>query len=428
MDKKENGEINSATNSAANSAVNVGTPTLVLVSLVFIIMGAVLNFFPVVDIEYIFMALCGAFVVTGIIAIVKYFMNDEYKKLGSYGFAAGCLLVILGICGMVRVDVISEYFLTIIGLAVVVTGVIALQSALDLERMKDSLWIFVLVIAVGIVGVGVFVLMAHDPSESFVWWLMIVDGVLNLLIVIYLAARLKSYVKKTEGLDDAGADSSAGPKVIIFDMDGTLIDTEKIYRKVWPETFKEFGYEMKDEEFLALRSMGRPYSIDYIRKHFGENAVKDYDRMRERRGEKFREYIEKNPITEKKNASKTLKRLKDKGYRLALATATDEKRTAEYLKSTGLDGYFEKIICATQVERGKPAPDVYLEACKRMGVKPGDAYAVEDGPNGLKAAADAGMKVMFVPDLTGPDSETEKYSNRTFKDIEDLGDYLCNTI
>ncbi len=397
---------------------NSGTYALLLVSLVLLVLGGLMNWGPEISPGYIFMALCSAFVITGIIGIVRYFMNDEFRRLDSYGFSAGCMMVILGVCGFVRVEEVSGYFVTIIGLTVIATGVVALQSALDLSRMKDVLWIPVLILAVVMTAAGVFVLMNTALDETVMNWIMLLDGGASLLILLYLAIRLHFYNKEAEKLGDV-------PRVVIFDMDGTLIDTEKIYRKVWPETFSEFGYEMTDEDFLALRSMGRPYSLEYIEEHFGKGAREDYDRMRERRGELFNAYIAEHPIEPRPYAAETLDRLRKKGYRLALATATDEKRTEDYLTKTDLKKYFDKLICATEVKRGKPAPDVYLEACSRMGVKPEEACAVEDNPNGLRSAHDAGMKVLFVPDLTGETDETGEYSDKTFKDLKELGDYLC---
>ena len=396
---------------------------LVLLSAAFLIMGALLIMVPEINIEYIFIAVCGAFIVTGIIGIVRYFRNNDFRRLESYGFSAGCILVILGICGFLRVEVITQYFAVQVGLGIILTGVIALQSALDLSRMKDPLWVPAVVLSVVMTGAGVSVLMYSGLSMNVICWIMLVDGTLSLIIIAYLAIRLHFFNRDIIKVTTQGED---GMPVVIFDMDGTLIDTEKIYRQIWPKVFSEFGYEMKDEDFLALRSLGRPYNYEYIREHFGAAAEKDYDKMKERRLTLFNNYIRENPITEKEGAAETLKRLKKKGYRLAVATATDESRTNEYLKSTGLKDYFEQIICATQVKKGKPAPDVYLEACSRMGAKPEECYAVEDGPNGLESASKAGMKVFFVPDLTGETEQTGKYSDRTFNSLSEVGDYLCS--
>jgi len=104
----------------------------------------------------------------------------------------------------------------------------------------------------------------------------------------------------------------------------------------------------------------------------------------------------------------TLQILKENGYQLAVVTATDEERTKEYLTEIGIYDWFDSVICVTMVERGKPFPDVYLYACEKIGCRPEECVAVEDSPNGVQAAYDAGCKTVMVPDLTWPDEELEK--------------------
>ena len=101
--------------------------------------------------------------------------------------------------------------------------------------------------------------------------------------------------------------------------------------------------------------------------------------------------------------------LKDNGFRLGVATATRSFTTDDYLRRTGLSGFFDKVISARMVKEGKPAPDVYQFAASEMGVKPEEAFAVEDAPNGVLSAARAGCRVIMIPDLTEPDEELMKH-------------------
>lgn len=95
--------------------------------------------------------------------------------------------------------------------------------------------------------------------------------------------------------------------------------------------------------------------------------------------------------------------LKTKNVKRAIATATDEERARKYLKQIGLEPYFDKIICATMVEYGKPSPDIYEYACRQLKLLPEECMAVEDSPNGVLSAYRAGCKVVMVPDQTEPE-------------------------
>lgn len=192
-------------------------------------------------------------------------------------------------------------------------------------------------------------------------------------------------------------------KAVLFDMDGTLIDTEKYYRMFWPLAAGEFGYEMTDEQALKLRSLGHPFAPLQFKEWFGKDV--DYVAIRERRKELMSERLKEDGIKVKKGAFTILDYLKEKGILTAVVTASDLERTKEYLKEAGLYGYFDKLICATMVESGKPSPDVYEFACRELGLEPSECMAVEDSPNGVISAYRAGCRVVLVPDQTEPEEE-----------------------
>lgn len=192
-------------------------------------------------------------------------------------------------------------------------------------------------------------------------------------------------------------------KAFIFDLDGTLIDTEKIYRQIWPKAVAQLGHVFTDEMYLSMRSLGRPYSPARFKEYFGESF--DYDEARRIRKGMFDEYVAKNGIQVKKGAAELISFLHSKNIITAIATATDLDRANEYLEKTGLSGMFDRVISATMVDEGKPSPKVYLYACEQLSLKPSECVAVEDAPNGIKSAYGAGLNVIMVPDLTGPDDE-----------------------
>lgn len=204
---------------------------------------------------------------------------------------------------------------------------------------------------------------------------------------------------------------------IIFDMDGTLIDTEKYFRACWPKALAAFGYEMSDEQALSMRSLGRPFAPVHLKEMFGESI--DYTQVREKRKELVEECIKENGIQLKPGVIELLQWLKENHIRAAIATATDMERTNRYLKMLGIHEYFDALISATMVKEGKPSPDIYLYACEQLGRKPEECIAVEDSPNGVLSAYRAGCKVVMVPDQTAPEEELK---SKLFACVETLTD------
>lgn len=207
-------------------------------------------------------------------------------------------------------------------------------------------------------------------------------------------------------------------KAVLFDMDGTLIDTEKYYRKFWPMAMAEFGYHLTDEQVLSMRSLGRPFAPARLKEWFGEDL--DYYAIRARRTEIMEECLDKEGIQLKPGAVEILEELRRRGIPAAVATATPPERTEKYLKLTGIRLYFSQIISATQVKEGKPSPDIYLYACEQLGLAPEECMAVEDAPNGILAAYRAGLRVVMVPDQTKPTEEDRKYLYASVDRLDEL--------
>lgn len=207
-------------------------------------------------------------------------------------------------------------------------------------------------------------------------------------------------------------------KAVIFDMDGTLIDTEKYYRIFWPKALAEFGYHMTDEQALSMRSLGRPFAPARLREMFGQEL--DYYAVRDRRKELMEECLDREGIQVKTGAFQLLQYLQQHKITAAIATATDMQRTEKYLQLTGLRPYFDTLISATMVKEGKPSPDIYAYACEQLGLTPEECIAVEDSPNGVLSAYRAGCHVVMVPDQTEPDEELRKLLYARVDTLEEM--------
>lgn len=213
-------------------------------------------------------------------------------------------------------------------------------------------------------------------------------------------------------------------RAVIFDLDGTLIDTEKYYRVFWAKALAEFGYHMTDEQALSMRSLGRPFAPARLKGWFGEEL--DYVKVRQRRREMMEECLDREGIQRKPGALELSACLRRDGITTAIATATDPERAEKYLKMTGLDGCFDKVISAVMVAEGKPSPQIYLYACEQLGLKPEECMAVEDSPNGVLAAYRAGCRTVMVPDQTEPDGELKKYLCAVADSLEEVYGLLQN--
>ena len=192
---------------------------------------------------------------------------------------------------------------------------------------------------------------------------------------------------------------------VIFDMDGLLIDTEKYLVRFWTQAAQEAGFPFAREHGLMLRSLAAKFAIPKMKEIFGPDF--DYMAIRERRKELVAEQLVLHGVEKKPGVDLLLDWLRAHGYKTAVATATDYERASQYLQEIGVFDKFDRIVCATMVENGKPYPDVYLYACDQIGEKPENCMALEDSPNGVTSAWRAGCHVVMVPDQTEPDEEVE---------------------
>lgn len=192
-------------------------------------------------------------------------------------------------------------------------------------------------------------------------------------------------------------------KGIISDMDGVILDTEKLYVRFWREAASFYGFPVTLEHALGIRSLSGKLAEEKLQGWFGKEF--DYNAVRQKRIELMDEFVNQNGVEPKPGAKALLSYIKDNGYALALATATPVDRAGRYLKSVELYSFFDQIVSAREVKRGKPAPDIYLCAAKRLGLDPEECIALEDSQNGIRSAFAAGCKTIMVPDLDQPTEE-----------------------
>lgn len=202
---------------------------------------------------------------------------------------------------------------------------------------------------------------------------------------------------------------------VIFDMDGTLLDTEKLYLRFWLEAANRMGYPMKEEHALAIRATAASVAEPMLKRLVCPEF--DYHGVRALRRRIMEEYVDIHGIDPKPGMIETLRAIRERGLRIGLATATPEPRARKYLRMVGAEQYFDAVTCADMVEHGKPAPDIYLLACARTGVRPSEALAVEDAPSGIRSAHAAGMRAVLIPDRDVPGEEITALCHAVMPDL-----------
>ena len=192
-------------------------------------------------------------------------------------------------------------------------------------------------------------------------------------------------------------------KAVIFDMDGVLFDTEKLCMDSWVAVAKEAG--IRDMEIFFPSCIGRNLTDTraLFREFYGDTY--DFEQFRRQASTWFHDYVEQEGIPVKKGVGEILDFLRQSGYLIGLASSTSLRSVEDYLQRAGIRQYFQSLTTGDMVEHSKPQPDIYLIACERLGVKPEEAIAIEDSPNGIRAAHSAGMIPVMVPDLIAADQE-----------------------
>jgi len=211
-------------------------------------------------------------------------------------------------------------------------------------------------------------------------------------------------------------------KAVLFDMDGVLLDSEKIYIACWVKGAQSLGLDFTYEMALELRSLERTSARAKFKDWYGDEEW--WQRVYDKRVEFMKKDMEEHPIELKPYAVETLKEIKTLGYQTALVTATDYDTAVTRVKDAGLYDYLDKIISAKNVPHGKPYPDPYIFACNELGVEPENTIAVEDSPNGIKSCSSAGCRAVMVPDLTEPDDEIKPLLFARVDNLSKLRDLL----
>jgi len=210
-------------------------------------------------------------------------------------------------------------------------------------------------------------------------------------------------------------------KAIIFDMDGVILDSESISDITWRKAAEEKGLSVTDEILNACRGSNKNDTIATLKKYYGDAF--DSEKFLERTSELFHEIEEKDGIPLLPYAKEILEYLKPR-YRLALASSTRGPTVERQLRAAGVIDFFETRTTGEMVEHSKPNPEIYLMACKSIGMKPEECAAIEDSLNGIRSAHAAGLHPVMVIDKVQPTEEIRKMCENIFDSLDGLKSVL----
>lgn len=196
-------------------------------------------------------------------------------------------------------------------------------------------------------------------------------------------------------------------KLIIFDMDGLMFATEQVNYRAFTEVVKEEGYTPTFEQYTGFLGMNAKDIQKKYYIYYGEDV--DAEGIYKKVGQRSKEIIRKEGVPEKAGLRELLHVVKEKGLYTAVASGSDTEIIKEYLERTGLTESFDMLLSSKNVKRGKPFPDVFLEICKKLDVKPEETLVLEDSTNGVQAALAGNLPVINIPDLLPiPQEKQEK--------------------
>ncbi len=196
-----------------------------------------------------------------------------------------------------------------------------------------------------------------------------------------------------------------GIRAVIFDMDGTLIDSMWVWRDVDDEFLKDRGFSNDKQHEFGIEGMSFEETAVYFKEfyHLPESVEEIMDHWNQMAYDRYA-----NDVPYKKGAKELLKACREAGLKTAIATSNIRTLAEATGRRLGFDRYIDVMVTAAEVKKGKPSPDIYLKAAEKLSVSPGECLVFEDLCQGIRAGRAAGMRVCAVADVYSEEQEDTK--------------------
>ena len=212
-------------------------------------------------------------------------------------------------------------------------------------------------------------------------------------------------------------------KGAIFDMDGLLFDTEKVFQETWNEIAAERGLELSPHFKYEICGTSGPSAYEVVKRNF---CIDDMEEAKEIAFTCYGRVYDKLAVSVdlKPGAEKILRMFRKHGIKTAVASSSSPEQIARNLRLTGFTDLFDAVASGKEVANGKPEPDIFLLAAERIAISPEECYVFEDSLTGIRAGHAAGMKPVMIPDLLQPDEETKALCHAVFETLDEASDRL----
>ena len=209
---------------------------------------------------------------------------------------------------------------------------------------------------------------------------------------------------------------------IIFDMDGVIFDSEKAVFGLWKELAEKYGFPDIDEVYKRTVGVNSNSTRKIFFDHYGPDFP--FDEYLREESQMYHSRYDDGRLPLKPDIERVLEYIKNRGYKIAIASSTRAELVKRQIENAGLIGYFDVIVGGDMVTRSKPEPDIFLEAAARLGAIPEETYVIEDSFNGIRAAHKGGFISVMVPDMLPPDDEMRDKADFIFDNLKEVESIL----